>query len=50
MRIEVADPETLDRMEAVVVDHLKRFAFREDFGDIAWTRKASDRSGIHFSE
>jgi hypothetical protein len=38
MRLEVADPETLDRMEGVVVDHLKRFAFREELGDIIWTR------------
>jgi hypothetical protein len=38
MRLEVADTETLDRMEAVVVDHLKRFAFREDLGDVTWTR------------
>ncbi len=39
MRLEVADPALLDRMESVVVEHLKRFAFREDFGEIAWTRE-----------
>jgi hypothetical protein len=25
-----AEPETLERMEGVVADHLKRFAFREE--------------------
>ena len=39
LRLEVADPATLDRMEAVVVEHLKRFSFREDLGEIAWTRE-----------
>lgn len=38
MRLETGDAETLDRMEGVIVDHLKRFAFREDLGEIAWTR------------
>jgi hypothetical protein len=38
MRIEATDAETLARMEGVVVEHLKRFSFREDLGDIHWTR------------
>jgi hypothetical protein len=38
MRLETGDVETLDRMEGVIVDHLKRFAFREDLGEIAWSR------------
>jgi uncharacterized protein len=38
MRIKAPDAEVLDRMEGVVVEHLKRFSFREDFGDIQWTR------------
>ena len=38
MRIEAADDETLERTQGVVVEHLKRFAFREDFGDIRWTK------------
>ncbi|WP_315832846.1 DUF2218 domain-containing protein [Bradyrhizobium prioriisuperbiae] len=38
MRIEAADAEVLARMEGVVVEHLKRFSFREDLGEIRWTR------------
>jgi hypothetical protein len=38
MKLETGDVETLDRMEGVIVDHLKRFAFREDLGEIAWSR------------
>jgi hypothetical protein len=38
LRIEAADEATLERMEGVVIDHLKRFAFREQLGDIAWQR------------
>ncbi|ARQ03116.1 hypothetical protein CAK95_22100 [Pseudorhodoplanes sinuspersici] len=38
MRIRAGDEATLERTQNVVVDHLKRFAFREDFGDIRWTR------------
>ena len=38
LRIEAADEATLARMEGVVIDHLKRFAFREDLGAIAWQR------------
>jgi len=38
MRIQAADEATLVRTQAVVIDHLKRFAFREDLGDVRWTR------------
>ena len=38
MRIQAADETTLERTQNVVVEHLKRFAFREDLGDICWTR------------
>jgi uncharacterized protein len=38
MRIQAADEAMLERTQTVVVDHLKRFAFREDLGEIAWTR------------
>jgi len=38
MRIEAADEATLERTQNVVVDHLKRFAFREDLSDIRWKR------------
>ena len=37
MRLETADQATLERMQKVVVDHLKRFAFREDLSEVAWT-------------
>jgi uncharacterized protein len=38
LRIDAADDTTLERMEGVVIEHLKRFAFREDFGDVRWTK------------
>lgn len=38
MRIQAADEAALERMQNVVVEHLKRFAFREDLGDVRWTR------------
>jgi hypothetical protein len=40
LTIETGDDAMLERMQGVVIEHLKRFAFREDFGDIAWTRTA----------
>lgn len=40
LRIEAADDATLERMQGVVIDHLKRFAFREDLDDVQWTRSA----------
>lgn len=36
MRVEAADEASAARLAAVVVDHLQRFAFREDLGDISW--------------
>src|SRR5436853_856768 len=38
LRIEAQDDATLERMQGVVIDHLKRFAFREDLGDVKWER------------
>ena len=38
LRIEAADDATVERMQGVVIEHLKRFAFREDFGEVNWTR------------
>jgi len=37
--IESDEPAMLDRLETVVEDHLKRFAFREEL-IFAWTRPA----------
>ena len=34
IRLEAADEATLTRLEGIVVEHLKRFAFREDLGRI----------------
>lgn len=39
LRVETSSDEALERTQNTVVNHLKRFAFREDFGDIAWTRE-----------
>lgn len=36
MVLSVADPSQQGRMQEVVADHLKRFAFREEL-DIVWT-------------
>jgi hypothetical protein len=38
MRAEAPDVEALERLQRVVVEHVKRFAFREDLGDVQWTR------------
>jgi hypothetical protein len=38
LRVEAADDESLSRTERVVIDHLKRFAFREDLGSVNWNR------------
>jgi hypothetical protein len=40
LRIEAEDDATLERMQGVVIDHLKRFAFREEFGEVMWTKAA----------
>ena len=34
IRLEAADADGLAKLEAVVLDHLRRFAFREDLGDV----------------
>ena len=39
MRLEAPDDESLMRLQGVVVDHVKRFAFREDLGEVAWSRQ-----------
>lgn len=38
--IEAVDDATLERTQGVVIDHLKRFAFREELGDVTWERAA----------
>jgi hypothetical protein len=40
LRIDAADDATLERTQGVVIDHLKRFAFREDLGHVTWSRAA----------
>ena len=40
LRIEAADDATLERTQGVVIDHLKRFAFREDIGEVKWEKAA----------
>ncbi|MCM8732732.1 DUF2218 domain-containing protein [Azospirillum sp. A1-3] len=37
LTLEVEESGQMERMQGVVIDHLKRFAFREDLGDVAWT-------------
>ncbi len=39
LTLEVNDEAELVRTQGVVIDHLKRFAFREDLGDVPWTRQ-----------
>ena len=38
LRIEAADDATVERMQGVVIDHLKRFAFREELGGVKWEK------------
>ncbi|MDP2356605.1 MAG: DUF2218 domain-containing protein [Beijerinckiaceae bacterium] len=38
LNVETASDEQLARTQETVVNHLKRFAFREDFGEISWRR------------
>ncbi len=38
LHVETASDEELERTQGTVINHLKRFAFREDFGDPAWSR------------
>lgn len=37
IRLRANDAARLERFQATVVDHLRRFAFREELGAIAWT-------------
>jgi hypothetical protein len=37
LRAEAPDAEALERLQRVVVEHIKRFAFREDLGEVQWT-------------
>ena len=37
LRAEAPDVEALERLQRVVVEHIKRFAFREDLGEVEWT-------------
>jgi uncharacterized protein len=39
MHLEAPDEASLTRLQGVVVDHVQRFAFREDLGEIAWSRE-----------
>jgi uncharacterized protein len=36
---EAANAETLERFERVIVEHVKRFAFRENLDNVAWTQR-----------
>ena len=38
MTLTVEKPEDLERMQTVVADHLKRFAFREEL-DVSWAAR-----------
>lgn len=38
LRIEAGDEAALERTQGTVIEHLKRFAFREDLGEVTWTR------------
>lgn len=37
LTLELDEDGQMERMQEVVIDHLKRFAFREDLGEVAWT-------------
>jgi hypothetical protein len=36
LRVEASDEAGLRHTEGIVVNHLRRFAFREDLGDVVW--------------
>jgi hypothetical protein len=38
LRIDAADDAAVERMQGVVIEHLKRFAFREELGEVKWER------------
>ena len=37
LQAEAPDLEALERLQRVVMEHIKRFAFREDLGEVQWT-------------
>ncbi|WP_042701963.1 DUF2218 domain-containing protein [Azospirillum sp. B506] len=37
LTLELEEGGEMERMQDVVIDHLKRFAFREDLGEVVWT-------------
>ena len=37
LQAEAPDLEALERLQRVVVEHIRRFAFREDLGEVQWT-------------
>ena len=37
LRAEAPDAEALEQLQRVVVEHVKRFAFREELGEVQWT-------------
>jgi hypothetical protein len=39
--VEAADADTVSRLQGVVEEHLRRFAFREQLGTFAWTSSAA---------
>jgi hypothetical protein len=38
LEVTTASDEQLARMQETVVNHLKRFAFREELGEVSWRR------------
>jgi hypothetical protein len=40
LRLDAPDEAALERGQRVVVEHVKRFAFREDLGEVDWRRTA----------
>src|SRR5437588_3776446 len=40
LRVEAADDATLEHTQGVVINHLKRFAFRENLDAVTWTKAA----------
>ncbi|MBK1837579.1 DUF2218 domain-containing protein [Azospirillum sp. YIM B02556] len=36
LTIETGEDGQMERLQGVVIDHLKRFAFREDLGEVVW--------------
>ena len=38
IRTEVPSEDLLERFQTVIIEHLKRFAFRENLDGVTWTR------------